>query len=100
MGDLLDLFLLLLFLFFLLIDFLNLAFLSFLLVLLILIIRYLLLCGLLSPEGDGIADELRVLLDQVLEATLLKVLKLKKSNRSDKISQQELWTTYSVIIFN
>ena len=41
-----------------------------------LIIRNLLLHSLLSPQGDGVADELTVLLHKVLLLALLKVLKL------------------------
>ena len=41
-----------------------------------LIIRDLLLSGLLSPQGDGVADELTVLLDQILQPALLNVLQL------------------------
>ena len=36
-----------------------------------LIIRHLLLSSLLSPERDGVADELAVLLDKVLQTALL-----------------------------
>ena len=41
-----------------------------------LIIRDLFLGGLLSPKRDGVADELTVLLHQVLQSALLNVLQL------------------------
>ena len=41
-----------------------------------LIIRNLLLSSLLSPKRDGVADELTVLLDKVLQSAFLKVLQL------------------------
>lgn len=44
---------------------------------LLFIVRHLPLSGLLLPQADGIADELRVLLDQVLEAPFLQVLSLR-----------------------
>ena len=46
------------------------------LLILVLVIINLLFGGLLSPQADGIVDELAVLLDQVLEAALLQVLQL------------------------
>mmetsp|Transcript_28972 Transcript_28972/g.61126 ORF Transcript_28972/g.61126 Transcript_28972/m.61126 type:complete len:729 (-) Transcript_28972:69-2255(-) len=45
-------------------------------VLLGLVVADLLLGGLLRPQGDGVADELAVLLDEVLDALLLEVLEL------------------------
>ena len=77
MRNLLDLLLLLFLLFLLLINILNLALLSILLLFLILIIRNFLLSCFLSPQGDGVTDELRVLLDQILEAALLKIFQLR-----------------------
>ncbi len=41
-----------------------------------LVIRDLLLGGLLSPKRDGVADELTVLLHQILQSALLDVLQL------------------------
>mmetsp|Transcript_40565 Transcript_40565/g.79943 ORF Transcript_40565/g.79943 Transcript_40565/m.79943 type:complete len:755 (+) Transcript_40565:170-2434(+) len=84
-GDLLDLLGLLLLVLLFLLLLLNLGlvivlFLLFLIVLLLflllLVIGDLLLCGLLDRELDGEADELGVLLDQILEASLLKVFGL------------------------
>merc|ERR1719420_2032950 len=72
--DLLDLLLL-----WLVVDLLDLALLllTLLLVLLLsLVVAHLLLGGLLSPQGDGVRDELRVLLHEVLDALLLEVLEL------------------------
>ena len=46
------------------------------LVLVLVVVVDLLLGGLLGPELDGVADELGVLLDEVLEAALLEVLEL------------------------
>merc|ERR1712138_331686 len=70
---LLDLLLLLLLLRLLLVDLLNLRLVA--LVLLIVVIN-LLVDRLLGPEADRVVDELGVLLDEVLEAALLKVLEL------------------------
>jgi hypothetical protein len=41
-----------------------------------LVIRDLLLGGLLSPKRDGVADELTVLLHQVLQSALLNIFQL------------------------
>mmetsp|Transcript_17764 Transcript_17764/g.57462 ORF Transcript_17764/g.57462 Transcript_17764/m.57462 type:complete len:716 (-) Transcript_17764:251-2398(-) len=74
-ADLLDLLGLLLLL--LIGDLLDLALLVLaLLGLLLLVVGDLLLGGLLGPQGDGVGDELGVLLDEVLEAALLEVLEL------------------------
>mmetsp|Transcript_53431 Transcript_53431/g.149254 ORF Transcript_53431/g.149254 Transcript_53431/m.149254 type:complete len:311 (-) Transcript_53431:192-1124(-) len=73
--------LLLLLLLFLLIDLLDLRLVAFfllvlLLLLLVLGVRHLLLLGLLHVQLNGETDELRVLLDQILQAALLQELRL------------------------
>merc|ERR1719482_2040796 len=77
---LLDLLLLLLLLRLLLIDLLNLRLVAVVLLLLVLVLVIvvinLLVDRLLGPEADRVVDELGVLLDEVLEAALLKVLEL------------------------
>merc|ERR1712054_266562 len=77
---LLDLLLLLLLLGLLLVDLLNLGLIAIALLLLVLLIVVvvvdLLVDRLLGPQRDRVVDELRVLLDEVLEAALLKVLEL------------------------
>merc|ERR1719454_1036182 len=65
----------------LLLDLLNLGLVAIVAVLLlvllvVLVVADLLVDRLLGPEGDRVVDELRVLLHQVLEATLLDVLEL------------------------
>ena len=91
MRNLLDLLFLIFLLFLLLINILNLALLSILLLFLILIIRNFLLSCLLSPQGDEVTDELRVLLDQILEAALLKIFQLRvNSSRMSQATQEGL----------
>ena len=68
-GDLLHLLLLLLLLLVLLIDLFDLGgvtLLVLLVLILVLIVTDLLLSGLLHPQADGVVDELRVLLDELL----------------------------------
>merc|ERR1719313_2623191 len=77
-GHLLDLLLWLLLLLLILIDLLDLRLVAILIVVLILVLVVgdLLLSGLLHPEGDRVVDELRVLLDELLDALLVEVLLL------------------------
>ena len=74
--DLLDGLLLLLLLLVLILDLGDLALLLGGVILLSLVVGNLLLGGLLGPQGDGVGDELGVLLDEVLQAALLEVLEL------------------------
>merc|ERR1712017_39494 len=77
-GHLLDLLLWLLLLLLVLIHLLDLRLVAILIVVLILVLVVgdLLLGGLLHPEGDRVVDELRVLLDEFLDALLVEVLLL------------------------
>merc|ERR1712144_84385 len=59
-----------------LLDGLLLLLLLLVLLVLLLIVGDLLLGGLLNPEGDGVVDELGVLLDELLDALLVEVLLL------------------------